>query len=80
MTLREFIKQFVEPNTLIRLVYKEGSGHRTVAEHWDKVSMEWEILENRGNYRKYADNEVIGVTDIITEGAYSEAVNIVITN
>lgn len=76
MILKEFIKKFVEPNTLIRLVYKQESGHRTVLNSWDDVSMEWEILKERGIYTDYVNREVIGITDILVNGHYKEAINI----
>jgi len=78
MKLGEFIKQFVERNTLVRLVYQNKGGHEIVQEEWNDVSMEHEILNGYGKNRHYIDNEVVGVTDIMTGGAYPEAVNIVI--
>jgi len=72
MKLKEFIEKFVEKNTLVRLWYKEKSGHRQVIES-DKPKMEWDLA--RGEFK---DREVIGVTDILVTGHYSEAVNIVI--
>jgi len=78
MKLKDFIEEFIEPNTLIRLLYKERGGHLTVSEDgWDIVSMEWEVLRGEGAFKNYADNEVIGITDIITESC-PEAVNITI--
>lgn len=79
MRLKEFLQNFVEPNTLIRLVYKTKEGHVTVGENWDEVSMEWKIIKGEGIYKDYVDNFVIGITDILCNGHYSEAVNIVIS-
>ena len=78
MVLGDFIINFVEHNTLIRLVYKHWGGHKIVTESWDDVSMEWEVLQSKGKYKDYINNEVIGITDILVHGNYSEAVNIVI--
>ena len=78
MKLGEFIKEFIEPNTIIRLVYKEKGGHRIVLDSWEDVSMEWAILKGEGKYRNYINNEVLGITDILVLGLYSEAINIVI--
>lgn len=70
MTLKNFIKQLVEKNTLIRLWYKTDKGHETVDSH--PLMMEWEWILS-----PYQDYKVIGVTDILTE-EYKEAVNIVV--
>lgn len=40
--------------------------------------MEWEILKGKGKNRNFINNEVIGITDIMVRGHYSEAINIVI--
>jgi uncharacterized membrane protein YkgB len=74
MILKEFIQQFVEPNTLIRLQYKTKEGHEAV--NGDKPEMEWQLEKGI-----YANRKVIGVTDILYyKSPYSEAVNIVIEN
>lgn len=80
MKLGEFIKKFVRPNSLIRLVYndKTGGGHKGVLDNWDEASMEWEILKGEGKNRHYINNQVIGITDIGGMGRNSEAINIVI--
>lgn len=72
MKLKEFIEAFVEPNTLIRLQYKIKGGHEEVLPVANP-KMEWELRES-----KYADREVVGVTDILYRGHYPEAVNLVI--
>ena len=78
MKLYEFINNFIEHNSLVRLLYKEKSGHQTVLDDWNKVSMEHEILKHKGKYKNYINNEVIGITSILVDGPYSEAINIVI--
>lgn len=78
MKLGEFIEKFIEPNCLIRLVYKEKSVHKIVLDDWNDVSMEWEVLKGKGKNRHYVNNEVIGVTCISCSGHYSEAINITI--
>lgn len=73
MKLKTFIERFVEPNTLIRLQYKIKGGHEEVIEG-DKPMMEHQLLKS-----EYADNEVVGVTDILYLGShYLEAVNLTI--
>lgn len=70
MTLKQFIENFVEPNTLIRLQYKLKDGHEEV--DGDNPQMEWELKTS-----KYANRKVIGVTDILyLKSNYQEAVNI----
>ena len=78
MKLTEFIENFIEHNSLIRLVYKIKNGHEVVAEDWDKVSMEHEVLKTKGIYRHYKDNKVLGICSILVNGPYSDAINIVI--
>jgi hypothetical protein len=46
MTLKEFIKEYIGHNSMVRLLYKEKSGgHRIVLNDWDEVSMEWEVFK-----------------------------------
>lgn len=80
MKLGEFIEQFIRPNSLVRLIYRDEDGiYRTVLEDWDRVSMEWEILRGKSENRHYIDNKVIGIKDILIHKCpYSEAINIVI--
>ena len=77
MILKEFIENFVCKNSLIRLWYPVKGGHEMVI---DDVSMEWETSKGEGIYRKFINNNVIGVTDILVSGNYTEAINIVIEN
>lgn len=81
MKLNEFINTFIEPNTIIRLLYKTNDGgHETVLESsdWDEVAMEWETVRGEGRYKDFLNHEVDGITDILMDGHYSEAVNIVL--
>lgn len=79
MKLKEFIENFIQPNSLIRLVYKIKGGHEIVGEDWNDVSMEHAILRQIGKFRHYANNEVIGIASIlVTSGRYTESINIVI--
>lgn len=73
MQLKDFIEQFVLPNTLVRLHKPIKGGHQQL---FDGPFMEHEIL--RGN--EYLNHTVVGVTDILFTGpgAYPEAVNIVL--
>lgn len=81
MKLGEFIKNFSH-NNVIRLVYKIKGGHEVVLEHWNDVSMDWEVNKQKGKFRHYIDNEVLGLTTISFGGGQSihhpEALNIVI--
>ncbi len=73
MKVKDFIEQFVEPNTLIRLWYKFEGGHAEVISG-DKPQMEWELIKS-----KYANRIVVGVTDILYgHSPYIEAVNLTI--
>lgn len=87
MTLKEFVREYVCPNTLIRLwVPLYGGGHRMLFRrdeekpgNVDDVCMEHELLSSKTWLSRYSLCEVVGVTDIIlTDGFYREAVNIVI--
>ena len=81
MKLGEFIKNFSH-NNLIRLVYKNKGWHEVVLTDWNDVSMDWEVNKQKGKFRHYIDNEVLGLTTI-SFGAeqgihHAEALNIVI--
>ena len=79
MTLKEFVKDFIQPNSLVRLLYKEGEGFTPVFGKWEDVGMEWEILRKQGIYRHFIDNKVIGLKDILVKSSnYPEAINIII--
>src|SRR5574343_384602 len=81
MKLGEFIDKFSH-NNIIRLLYKSESGHETVLNDWNDVSMDWEINNQKGKFRHYINNEVIGLASIHfnthTIKQYTEAINIVI--
>lgn len=78
MKLGEFIKNFSH-NNLIRLLYKDKGGHKLVLDTWNDVSMDWEVNKAKGKNRHYINNEVLGLASILqTDGAYPEALNIVI--
>lgn len=75
MILKNFIEQFVCPNTLIRLHHVSHiSGISYESANNDEPEMEWKLVNS-----EFANKEVIGVTDILyLHDSYSEAVNIVI--
>jgi hypothetical protein len=76
MKLGEFIDKFSH-NNLIRLHYKCKGGHICVLDDFDKVSMDWEVNENKGPYARYKDHQVLGLKSIC--GGYRpETINIVI--
>lgn len=81
MKLGEFIEKFSH-NNVIRLVYKTKGGHKTVLDDWNDVSMDWEVNKQRGKFRHFINNEVLGLTTIsFVPGQgihHSEAINIVI--
>lgn len=84
MKLKEFIEKFICRNTLIRLWFTHDSGHIMVTDESKKdmlhngVCMEWEIINGKVWQSKYLNCKVIGVTDILVDSFYKEAVNIVI--
>ena len=74
MKLGDFIKQFVERNTSIRLWRKlERNGHLMLTQ--DVPLMEWEILD----IPELSDLEFDAITDILCDN-YKEAVNICVKN
>lgn len=81
MKLGEFIEKFSH-NNLIRLHYKEKGGNRLVLEDWNDVSMDWEVNKQKGKFRHYINNEVLGLASIYFQPGkghhYTEAINIVI--
>lgn len=78
MTLQEFVKDYVEANSLVRVLYKEKGGHRIVLNDWDDVDMDHQIVKGKGKYAPYVNHKVIGIASISVRGPYSEAVNVVI--
>ena len=84
MTLKDFINRFVCKNTLVRLWKPVKGGHQmlytidvSLAGGTADVCMDWQLLSGGVWQSKYADNKVIGVTDIVVD-TYREAVNIVV--
>lgn len=77
MDLREFIKQYVCRNTLIRLWTRFDGGHKMIHSGDKEVSMEWATLNGSSFQSAFLNRKVIGVTDILCD-TYVEAVNIVI--
>ena len=78
MTLKDFVKQYVEHNSLIRVVYKLPGGHKAVLNSWSEVSMDHELLKMKGKFARFANHEVIGVASILVAGNYADAINIVV--
>jgi len=81
MKLGEFIEKFSH-NNVIRLVYEHKGGHVTVLNDWNDVSMDWKVNKQKGKFRHYVDNKMIGLTTIsFSPGSkihYNEALNIII--
>ena len=78
MILKDFIKEYVEHNSLVRLLYKNPGGHKLVLDDWNDVSMDWTIVKGEGKYAAYVNHKVLGVTSILVRGPYPESINIVI--
>ena len=78
MTLKEFISECVEHNSLVRVLYKHKSGHKTVLDNWDDVAMDWEIIKGEGKYAPYINHKFLYVASILVSGPYRESINIVI--
>ncbi len=90
MNLGDFIKNFSH-NNIIRLLYLNkdsvhsqggysGMGHEIVLDNWDDVSMDWQVNKQKGKFRQYINNNVLGITTITfsNQTKYPEALNIVI--
>jgi len=81
MKLGEFIKNFSH-NNVIRLVYKNKSDYEVVLTDWNDVSMDWEVNKQKGKFRHYINNEVLGLATISFgsgQGIYhTDALNIII--
>lgn len=78
MTLREFVEKFVCHNTIIRLWKPIKGGHKMLVKEGNSVCMEWALLRDETWQSSYNDCKVIGVTDIVVDDFYREAVNIVL--
>ena len=81
MNLGEFITKFSH-NNIIRLLYKTEEGHEVVANNWNDVGMDWEVTKQRGKFRHFVANKVLGLATISFRKDdnvhYKEALNIVI--
>ena len=79
MNLNTFIRNFVCPNSLIRLWVPNDkeSGYKMLSNE-NNVCMEWEITKKQHWMSNYGHCEVIGVKDIYVDDFYREAINIVI--
>ncbi len=79
MTLKEFVDEYIERNSMVRVLYKDKPGsYRILLNDWDEVSMEWEIVKGQGRYAPYINHKAIGIACISVTGHYSSAINIVI--
>jgi hypothetical protein len=82
MELQEFIEEFVERNSQIRLEYKVSGGYKSaryIDSIDDNLCMEWEILRGCNPFRKYAHHKVVGLTSILYSGGQGlECISIVI--
>lgn len=78
MTLRDFIDEYVEHNSLVRVLYKIPGGHELILNDWNDVDMDHQIIKGRGKYSPYINHKVVGVASILVGGPYPEAINIVI--
>lgn len=78
MILKDFIEKFVCKNTLIRLWKIVNGEHEMIVKENKVVCMGWELLNNKTWQSEYGNREVVGVTDIIVNDFYREAINIVI--
>ena len=78
MTLKEFINEYIEHNSLVRVLYKNPGGHKLVLNDWNEVAMDWEIVKGKGKYAPYINHKVLGIASILVRGPYPESINIVI--
>lgn len=78
MILKDFIHEYVEHNSLVRVLYKHKGGHKLILDDWDDVDMDWEIVRGEGKYAPYINHKVLYISSILVRGPYSEAINIVI--
>ena len=76
MKLKEFLKEYVCPNTMIRLWKNINEHERLCLFDECKPVMDWELMRDN-RYEILRNLKVIGVTDILCE-TYYEAVNIVV--
>jgi hypothetical protein len=77
MTLKEFIDEYIEHNSLVRVLYKHKGGHKLILNEWSEVDMDHQIIKGKGPYAPYINHKVLGIASISVR-AYSEAINIVI--
>lgn len=81
MKLGEFIEKFSH-NNVIRLLYKNKGDHEVVLNDWNDVSMDWQVNKQKGKFRHFINNEVLGLTTVFFGAGqgihHADALNIVI--
>ena len=78
MTLKDFIDEYVEHNSLVRVLYKHKGSHKLILDDWNDVDMDHHISKGKGPYGPYINHKVLGVASIAVRGPDPESVNIVI--
>lgn len=81
LSLKEFVSKYTTHNSLIRLWTRLKDGYHAIVNSTDeRVGRNWGIINGDGWQAKYADCEVVGVTDIwvCDDTKYSTPINIVI--
>lgn len=80
MKLKDFLIKYSKPNhNPIRILHtNENGAYEIVADSWEDVSLDDEILTGGGIYKDYLDAEVVSIVAPFVDCINAEAINIVI--
>ena len=80
MTLFNFVREYICPNSLIRVWFIGSDGYEMIQGNGESVCMEHKFLDCKTWQSRYGNYKVIGIKDIYVNDFYREAINIVIDN
>ena len=78
MTLFNFVKEYICPNSLIRLWFEGSDGYEMIQGNGESVCMEHKLLDCKTWQSRYGNYKVVGIKDIYVDDFYREAINITI--
>ena len=77
MTLENFIKKYIAPNSIVRLWVREGNVYVMINYDCKGICMEWEILDGKVYQSVFKNCKVLFIKDIVCDNN-KEAINIII--
>lgn len=78
MKLRDFVANYIEHNSIVRLVRKTSSGHEIIDSNWGIVHMAHDFKRNTPVNAMYGHCVVTHIASIYVRAAHPDAINIAI--